>query len=97
MNRTAIVLEPHAQTVRVGDKRVALTPREFAVLRTLVRHRGHVVSRRKLLMDIWGFADSDLSRCLNVHVHSLRRKIEREPHYPAFIRTVRGRGLLLAA
>jgi DNA-binding response OmpR family regulator len=97
MNSRTMTLDQRSQSVRLGERRIFLTPREFAVLRTLMRHRGSVVPRRKLLMDVWGFADRDISRCLNVHVHALRRKMESEPSAPAYIRTVRGRGLLLAA
>jgi len=75
---------------RRGDP-VPLTPKEFALLETLVRHRGQVLSPGQLLQLVWGYSDSD-TRTVAVHIRSLRGKIEDDPSNPELIETVRGLG-----
>ncbi len=70
---------------------VTLTPKEFALLETLVRHRGQVLSPGQLLQLVWGYSDSD-TRTVAVHIRSLRGKIEDDPSRPELIQTVRGLG-----
>ncbi len=70
---------------------VTLTPKEFALLETLVRHRGQVLSAGQLLQLVWGYSDSD-TRTVAVHIRSLRGKIEDDPSNPELIETVRGLG-----
>jgi DNA-binding response OmpR family regulator len=84
--------------IEVGEHRVsrrgeplALTPKEFALLETLVRHRGQVLSPGQLLQLVWGYTDSD-TRTVAVHIRSLRGKLEDDPSNPVLIETVRGLG-----
>jgi DNA-binding response OmpR family regulator len=70
---------------------VMLTPKEFSLLETLVRHRGQVLSAGQLLQLVWGYTDSD-TRTVAVHIRSLRGKIEDDPSEPRLIETVRGLG-----
>jgi DNA-binding response OmpR family regulator len=70
---------------------IALTPKEFALLETLVRHRGQVLSPGQLLQLVWGYTDSD-TRTVAVHIRSLRGKVEDDPSNPQLIETVRGLG-----
>jgi DNA-binding response OmpR family regulator len=70
---------------------IPLTPKEFALLETLVRHRGQVLSPGQLLQLVWGYSDSD-TRTVAVHIRSLRGKVEDDPSDPRLIETVRGLG-----
>jgi DNA-binding response OmpR family regulator len=78
------------RVTRRGES-IALTPKEFALLETLVRHRGQVLSPGQLLQLVWGYTDSD-TRTVAVHVRSLRGKVEDDPSNPQLIETVRGLG-----
>ena len=79
--------------VFVHDRPVhQLTYVEFELLRTLASHPGRVYSRRMLLEALWGAADYREPRTIDVHVRHLREKLERDPHEPEFILTVRGVG-----
>jgi len=82
-----------AREVTVDGAEVALTPREFELLEYLVRHRGQVMTRDRLLESVWGFVSPGQTRTVEVHVASLRRKLGR----PELIRTVRGVGYKAAA
>jgi len=77
-----------AREVTVDGAEVQLTQREFELLEYLVRHRGQVVTRDRLLESVWGFVSPGETRTVEVHVASLRKKLGR----PELIRTVRGVG-----
>ncbi|HEY8625107.1 MAG TPA: response regulator transcription factor [Solirubrobacteraceae bacterium] len=77
-----------AREVRVEDREVELTQREFDLLEYLVRHEGQVVTRDQLLESVWGFLSPGETRTIEVHVAQLRKKLGR----PELIRTVRGLG-----
>jgi DNA-binding response OmpR family regulator len=68
-------IEVGAREVYVGDTRVALTPKEFDLLVTLVENRGLVLTREQLLERVWGFTFLGDSRTIDVHVRQLRRKL----------------------
>jgi DNA-binding response OmpR family regulator len=86
-----VVFEVVAQRCVIGDRIVPLTPTEFALLQVLVRHPGQVLSRTQLLegahLGLYG-----VERTVDVHVHNLRRKLERDPAHPRYIQTVFGAG-----
>ena len=72
---------------------IALTPREGDILRYLVQHRGKVVTRDDLFVDVWNYANGNVeTRTVDIHIVGLRRKIEPEPARPVLIQTVRGKG-----
>ncbi len=78
--------------VRVRGEPVALPPKEFELLEAFLRRRGRLLTREFLIEEVWGpdyFGDT---RTLDVHVKRLRRKIERDPHRPEHLLTVRGLG-----
>lgn len=82
-----------AHTITRNEQEISLSPREYALLETLVRHRGQVLSRDQLLERVWGYDTDTLGNVVDLYVHYLRRKLDpanrdREP----FIRTVRGAG-----
>ena len=78
-----------AHIVKVGDREVALTLKEFELLTTLLKNRGIVQTRDNLLSRIWGYEFDGESRTLDVHVRTLRQKLGTAGEY---IETVRGVG-----
>ena len=77
-----------ARLVRRRSELVELSPKEFALLITLIRHDGAVVSRMELLKAVWGYSASVESRTVDTHVALLRRKLEDDPTDPKHILTV---------
>jgi two-component system alkaline phosphatase synthesis response regulator PhoP len=73
-------------------KEISLTSREFHLLRYLMEHRETTVSRDELLQEVWGHRSSMLTRTVDVHIASLRQKIEVCPRNPEMIVTVPGVG-----
>ena len=80
----------HEVTVR-GEP-AQLPPKEFALLELLVRNAGRVLTREVLIDRIWGADYVGDTKTLDVHIKRLRGRIERDPHDPAHIYTVRGVG-----
>jgi DNA-binding response OmpR family regulator len=78
--------------VFVHDRTVQLTYVEFELLRTLASHAGRVYTREQLLQALWGGSEYREPRTIDVHIRHLREKLERDPHEPEFILTVRGVG-----
>jgi DNA-binding response OmpR family regulator len=76
------------------DTPVELTPREFAILRYLLSHPHQVLSKHELLEHVWGDYETDNHNVVEVHVSSLRRKLD-QPGQDSPIQTVRGVGYLL--
>lgn len=65
-----------AHAVRRDGKEIHLTPTEFALLRTLVRNRGRLMTHRDLLVEVWGLEYADEVTVLRGQIANLRRKIE---------------------
>jgi two-component system, OmpR family, response regulator RegX3 len=87
-----VYLDADAHRVEVREREVALTPREFDLLRLLMSHAGRALSRQHILDAVWGtewFGDENV---VEVFVRQLRRKVERDPDHPRLIETVRGVG-----
>lgn len=81
--------------VSLDGAEVALTRKEYAVLATLARHLGRVVTQRQLLKDIWGPTHVEDSHYLRVVVGHLRQKLGDDPAAPRFIVTEAGVGYRL--
>jgi two-component system, OmpR family, alkaline phosphatase synthesis response regulator PhoP len=71
---------------------VSLAAKEAELLRFLINHRGQVVSREKILKQVWKEQQFITERTVDVHVSWLRLKLERDPQSPRHILTVRGEG-----
>jgi two-component system KDP operon response regulator KdpE len=71
---------------------VALTAKEYALLRFLVSHRGKVLTHRQVLRDVWGPKAEEQTHYLRVYMDRLRRKLEENPKRPIFFKTVLGVG-----
>ncbi|MDE3054984.1 MAG: response regulator transcription factor [Gemmatimonadota bacterium] len=84
----AVEINPAARTVTRGDQLVALSPKEFDLLLTLVRRRGAVASRLELLKEVWGYSADVMTRTVDIHIAELRRKLEDDPSKPRHILTV---------
>ncbi len=78
--------------LRCDGKAVDLTPTEFKLLATFIRHRRSVLSRQQLLDQVWGRDVFVTDRVVDTHIGNLRRKIEADPESPAFLISVRGVG-----
>ncbi|HVS04086.1 MAG TPA: response regulator transcription factor [Thermoanaerobaculia bacterium] len=78
-----------------GGEPVELSALEFRLLRHLVEHRGEVLSRQRLLDEVWGYDADVYSRTVDQHVATLRRKIEADPKRPRHVVTVHGAGYKL--
>jgi two-component system alkaline phosphatase synthesis response regulator PhoP len=76
---------------------VALSAREFQLLRYLVEHRGATITRGELLKEVWGYNASTYTRTVDMHVASLRQKIEDDPKQPQWLLTVPGLGYKFAS
>ncbi len=78
----------------VGGQLLELTPTEFRLLEALVRRKGGVVSDEELMHEVWGFDRNDPS-LVRRYILLLRKKVERIPSNPVWVRTVRGFGYRL--
>jgi DNA-binding response OmpR family regulator len=87
-----LVLCPASHTATWHDRAVPLTKKELFVLETLMRHKDQVVSRRQLEDALYGWDDEIDSNAVEVFIHHLRRKFDRD-----LIQTVRGVGYMLGA
>ena len=81
--------------VKLGEKEVKLSPKEYELLRVLVQHAGKVLTHKFLLGEIWN--DLTDAQYLRVYVRQLRQKIETDPERPQFILTETGIGYRLRA
>lgn len=77
--------------------RVSLTGKELQLLQYLIENRGKVVSRDELLKNVWEYSAAISSRTVDVHVASLRQKLEDNVQWPRHFHTVRGVGYRFAA
>ena len=84
-----LTVDQTRHTVMVAGKEAVLTQKEFEVLYLLLKNRGQVLSRERLLEDVWGYAFTGESRTVDVHVRTLRQKLGEAG---AYIETVRGYG-----
>jgi two-component system, OmpR family, KDP operon response regulator KdpE len=81
--------------VWIGDDEVHLTPTEYRLLSTLVKHAGKVVTHRQLLREVWGPGSVAENDNLRVYMGQLRRKIEQDTTHPRYLRTEPGTGYRL--
>ena len=84
-----LTVDQTRHTVTVNGQEVILTQKEFEVLCLLLKNRGQVLSRERLIEDVWGYAFTGESRTVDVHVRTLRQKLGEAG---AYIEAVRGYG-----
>jgi len=90
-----VVIRPQQRLVLRKGRRVALSAREFELLRYLFAHRNEVISREQLLRDVWGYSHLSVTRTVDNYVAKLRTHIEARPHEPRYLITVHGSGYQL--
>jgi DNA-binding response OmpR family regulator len=90
-----IVVDLARQTAMRGKRELHLTPKEFAMLRLLSATPGEPVSRERFLDVVWGYAAFPTTRTVDNHIASLRRKLEKNPDEPRWLKTVHGVGYKL--
>jgi two-component system, OmpR family, KDP operon response regulator KdpE len=81
--------------VRVGDRDIKLSPKEYDLLRVLVQHAGKVLTHKFLMKELW--SELTDSQYLRVYVRQLRQKIEADPERPHYVLTETGIGYRLRA
>lgn len=87
----SITLDTNTQEVWKGDKKVSLSPKEYALLEFLLRHRGIVKDRPSILEHVWGGSDALMfSQTIDVHVAYIRKKLGKK-----VIETVPGKGYMI--
>jgi DNA-binding response OmpR family regulator len=84
------------RVVKAGQE-VRLTRKEFDLLVYLVEHRGEIVTRERLLDEVWGYERFPTTRTVDTHILRLRKKFEVDPDRPVFIQTAHGQGYRLVA
>ncbi len=84
-----------ARQVFIGGAEVHLTPTEYKLLTTLIRHAGKVVTHRLLLKEVWGPNAVEHTHYLRVYMTQLRHKLERDPTRPRHLQTEAGVGYRL--
>ena len=87
-----VVMDIGRHEVAVRGETVPMPPKEFELLEAFLRRRGRLLTRDFLIEEIWGADYFGDTRTLDVHVKRLRRKLERDPHHPEHLLTVRGLG-----
>jgi len=76
---------------------VAMTPKEFDLLKFLWQHRNQTVTRDQLLTNVWGYDESVSTRTIDNFIVKLRQKLEQDPAHPRLIITMHGAGYKLVA
>ncbi|HVY60243.1 MAG TPA: winged helix-turn-helix domain-containing protein, partial [Planctomycetota bacterium] len=89
-----LALEVSPRSVRRGETKVDLTPKEFALLELLVRHAGETLTRAFIAEKVWDMTFDSGTNVVDVHIRRLRAKVD-EPFEPRLIHTVRGIGYVL--
>jgi two-component system, OmpR family, response regulator MprA len=89
-----LMLNPDTHEVARGERRIELTQREFELLEYLMRNERLVISRQKLLDEVWGYDPFSITNTIEVFVSNLRRKLEAGGE-PRLLHTVRGAGYVL--
>lgn len=88
----SLVLDLRRSAVTRNGETVSLTSREFQLLWYLAEHRDQTITRDELLEQVWGQVPGTLTRTVDMHIASLRQKLETSPKHPEMILTVPGMG-----
>lgn len=91
-----LVLDPTVKQVRRGGREMTLTAREFTLLAYLMAHAGTVVSRARLLNNVWELSFDPGTKVVDVYIRYLRQKVDGDGEKP-LIKTVRGFGYMMSA
>ncbi len=83
------------RTVLIDNQPITLTPTEYDLLKTLIKHAGKVLTHRQLLHEVWGGVPAAQPTYLRVYMAGLRKKIEADPARPRLLMTEPGVGYRL--
>jgi DNA-binding response OmpR family regulator len=89
-----LILNGETHEVRRGDTLIDLTPKEFSLLECFMRMPGKVLSRTRILEQVWGYSADPLTNVVDVYIRQLRRKID-DDYDIKLLKTVRGFGYKL--
>jgi DNA-binding response OmpR family regulator len=89
-----LMLNPDTHEVRRADRAIDLTQREFELLEYLMRNERIVVSRQRLLDEVWGYDPFSVTNTIEVFISNLRKKLEADGE-PRLLHTIRGAGYVL--
>lgn len=87
-----IIIDDEKHEVMKAGEKVELTLKEFELLRVLAMNKGKVLSRNKLLDEVWGYEYFGDTRTVDVHIRHIRKKIEEDDNVCKYIETIRGIG-----
>ena len=90
-----LMVDLNQRVVHVNEQPISLTPTEYDLLRTLIKHAGKVLTHNQLLRAVWGTAYESETHMLQVNISNLRRKIEPDPSRPILLITEPGVGYRL--
>lgn len=88
----SVILNCSRHELVIGDRSIYLGPKEFEVMRHLIRHTGKVLSRDAILAQVWGPERVGEPDLVKQYIYRLRRKIEPDPDSPRYLHSVRGEG-----
>jgi DNA-binding response OmpR family regulator len=91
-----LILNAETHEVRRGENLIELTPKEFALLECFMRMPGKVLSRTRILEQVWGYSADPMTNVVDVYIRQLRRKIDDE-YDLKLLKTVRGYGYKIDA
>jgi two-component system KDP operon response regulator KdpE len=81
------LIDPVARLVEVRGHSIHLTPKEFDLVQYLITNRGKVLTHRAILTQVWGSNNAEQNEYLRVFIGNLRKKLEKDPRKPRYIRT----------
>jgi DNA-binding response OmpR family regulator len=91
-----LVLDPNALSAYIGDQRLFLTSKEFAILKYLMKNAGRIVSQEELLEHVWNEEANLFTQAVKVHINNLRNKLKALGKEDT-IRTIKGEGYIVGA
>ena len=91
------IIDSNAGNISKNDVDVVLSPKEFALASYLMLHAGEVVSKERLLAEVWAAFSEVEPQTVSVHMSWLRAKMEDDPAHPVYFLTVRGKGYRFSA
>ncbi|MEX2303414.1 MAG: response regulator transcription factor [Bryobacterales bacterium] len=91
-----VMVDFEAHRATRNGQELELTPKEYEILRLLIRCRGEVVTRQRMLTAIWGYNSAPATRTVDNHVARLRQKLEDDPARPIFVLSIYGEGYKFA-
>ena len=86
-------LREDALTLECETGEVVLTPLEFKFMKYMLERKGTIVSKDRLLRDVWGFSFLPKTRTIDYLITQLRKRIELDPEHPKHLLTIRGAGV----